>query len=253
MARAAAKKVKPRKRLTGDERRESILEAALGCFLEKGYIATTINDIREASGATTGSIYHFFDGKGALAMALLEDAVAGWSGESKASSDTAEAVIKASAGRPRELGPQESRAVPLHGRNPHPLGHRAGIRRRSPTPWPRARARPRPAMRKFVKARKVKDLPWPVAHSLILGPAYNYLRLATTGRARVAAKRAAEICRRRRLGRRQGLMHSCGGARPRPPAPSRPPLDRDALERAVSPRSLNVAVRCAPNTAAAGF
>ena len=56
MARAAAKKVKPRKRLTGDERRESILEAALGCFLEKGYIATTINDIREASGATTGSI-----------------------------------------------------------------------------------------------------------------------------------------------------------------------------------------------------
>ena len=98
MARAAAKKVKPRKRLTGDERRESILEAALGCFLEKGYIATTINDIREASGATTGSIYHFFDGKGALAMALLEDAVAGWSGESQSSSEAPEAVIKASAG-----------------------------------------------------------------------------------------------------------------------------------------------------------
>src|SRR6478735_3751714 len=97
MARAAAKKVKPRKRLTGDERRESILEAALGCFLEKGYIATTINDIREASGATTGSIYHFFDGKGALAMALLEDAIAGWSGESMSSSDTAEATVKAAA------------------------------------------------------------------------------------------------------------------------------------------------------------
>ncbi len=63
MARAAAQKVKARKRLTGDERRRSILEAALDCFLEKGYIATTINDIREASGATTGSIYHFFDGK----------------------------------------------------------------------------------------------------------------------------------------------------------------------------------------------
>src|SRR5258708_38287253 len=48
------------------------------------------------------------------------------------------------------------------------------------------------AYAKFVKARKVKDLPWPVAHSLILGPAYNYLRLPTTGRARVAAKRAAD-------------------------------------------------------------
>ena len=93
MSCAAANNVKPRKRLTCDERRESILEAALSCFLEKGYIATTIYDIREASGATTGSIYHFFDGKGALAMALLEDAVAGWSGESQASSETPEAVI----------------------------------------------------------------------------------------------------------------------------------------------------------------
>ena len=46
---------------------------------------------------------------------------------------------------------------------------------------------------KFLKAKKVKDLPWPAAHSLILGPAYNYLRLATAGRARVAAKRAADI------------------------------------------------------------
>ena len=192
MARAAAKKVKPRKRLTGDERRESILEAALGCFLEKGYIATTINDIREASGATTGSIYHFFDGKGALAMALLEDAIAGWSGESQAASDTAEAVVKASAGGLVTWGTQESRAVPLHGRNPHPLGDRAGIRRHRRHP----RRGPGLAVAgygKFVKARKVKDLPWPVAHSLILGPAYNYLRLATTGRARVAAKRAAEM------------------------------------------------------------
>ena len=49
-----------------------------------------------------------------------------------------------------------------------------------------------PTYAKFLKAKKVKDLPWPVAYSLILGPAYNYLRLATTGRARVAAKRASE-------------------------------------------------------------
>ena len=105
MARAAARKVKARKRLTGDERRESILEAALGCFLEKGYIATTINDIREASGATTGSIYHFFDGKGALAMALLEDAIAGWSGESASTSEAPEAVVKAAAtGQTVEIG-----------------------------------------------------------------------------------------------------------------------------------------------------
>ncbi|HTJ59451.1 MAG TPA: TetR/AcrR family transcriptional regulator [Devosiaceae bacterium] len=192
MARAAAKKVKPRKRLTGDERRESILEAALSCFLEKGYIATTINDIREASGATTGSIYHFFDGKGALAMALLEDAVAGWSGESQTSSETPEAVIKASA----------SGLVSWGLKNPELFRFMDEIRTLAVTApefagiadtLAEGQGSAQAAYAKFLKARKVKDLPWPAAHSLILGPAYNYLRLATSGRARVAAKRAAEI------------------------------------------------------------
>jgi AcrR family transcriptional regulator len=192
MARAAAKKVKPRKRLTGDQRRESILEAALGCFLEKGYIATTINDIREASGATTGSIYHFFDGKGALAMALLEDAMAGWSGESQASSETADGVVKASAGGLVSWGLK----------NPELFRFTDEIRALSATApefaaiadsLAEGQGSLSASYAKFVKSRKVKDLPWPVAHSLILGPAYNYLRLAATGRARVAAKRAAEL------------------------------------------------------------
>jgi len=192
MARAAAKKVKPRKRLTGDERRESILDAALACFLEKGYTATTINDIREASGATTGSIYHFFDGKGALATALLEDAVAGWSGESQAASDTPEAVVKASAGG----------LVAWGLKNPELFRFTDEVRTLAVTApefaevadtLGGAQGSLQSAYGKFVKARKVKDLPWPVAHSLILGPAYNYLRLATTGRARVAAKRAVEM------------------------------------------------------------
>ena len=192
MARAAAKKVKPRKRLTGDERRESILDAALACFLEKGYTATTINDIREASGATTGSIYHFFDGKGALATALLEDAVAGWSGESQAASDTPEAVIKASAGG----------LVAWGLKNPELFRFTDEVRTLAVTApefaevaevLGGAQGSTQAAYARFAKARKVKDLPWPVAHSLILGPAYNYLRLATTGHARVAARRAVEM------------------------------------------------------------
>jgi AcrR family transcriptional regulator len=192
MARAAAKKVKPRKRLSGDERRESILEAALSCFLEKGYIATTINDIRESSGATTGSIYHFFDGKGALATALLEDAVAGWSGESTTSSEAPEAVIKASA----------NGLVTWGLKNPELFRFTDEIRTLSATApefadiadtLAEGQGTAAASYSKFIKAKKVKDLPWPVAHSLILGPAYNYLRLATTGRSRVAAKRAAEL------------------------------------------------------------
>jgi AcrR family transcriptional regulator len=192
MARAAAKKVKPRKRLTGEERRESILEAALACFLEKGYIATTINDIREASGATTGSIYHFFDGKGALAMALLEDAIEGWSGESQSASDTAEAVVRAAAGGLVTWGlknpelfrfTDEIRTLAV---NAPEFADVADILAEGQGSVSSAYAR-------FAKARKVKDVPWPVAHALILGPAYDFLRLATAGRARVAAKRAAEL------------------------------------------------------------
>ncbi|MEO6395124.1 MAG: helix-turn-helix domain-containing protein [Devosia sp.] len=192
MARAPARKAKSRKRLTGDERRESILEAALGCFLEKGYIATTINDIREASGATTGSIYHFFDGKGALALALLEDAISGWSGEAKASSETAEAVVKATAGGLVSWGLK----------NPELFRFMDEIRTLAVTApefasiadtLTEGQGTVSTSYAKFAKARKVRDVPWAVAHSLILGPAYNYLRLATTGRARVAAKRAVEL------------------------------------------------------------
>ncbi|HTE54594.1 MAG TPA: helix-turn-helix domain-containing protein [Kofleriaceae bacterium] len=56
-------------------RRGEILDAALACFTARGVDATTIADIRERAGATTGSIYHFFAGKDALLGALYVDAL----------------------------------------------------------------------------------------------------------------------------------------------------------------------------------
>lgn len=52
------------------DRRRRILEAALGCFEARGVEATTIEEIRRASGASTGSLYHHFGSKEALAGAL---------------------------------------------------------------------------------------------------------------------------------------------------------------------------------------
>lgn len=49
-------------------RRETILEAALESFGATG--AATIEDIRERSGASVGSIYHHFGGKDGIALAL---------------------------------------------------------------------------------------------------------------------------------------------------------------------------------------
>jgi AcrR family transcriptional regulator len=55
---------------TTESRRQAILEAALACFVSKGFTETTMEDIRKISGASTGSIYHHFSNKEMLARAL---------------------------------------------------------------------------------------------------------------------------------------------------------------------------------------
>lgn len=56
-------------------RKREILSAALTCFATKGYDATTLADIRERAGASTGSIYHHFANKAELAAELYLEGV----------------------------------------------------------------------------------------------------------------------------------------------------------------------------------
>lgn len=56
-------------------RRRAILDAALACFTTKGYDAATMSDIREAAGASIGSLYHHYGSKEALASALVAEAL----------------------------------------------------------------------------------------------------------------------------------------------------------------------------------
>jgi AcrR family transcriptional regulator len=55
--------------------RRRILAAALECFDQKGVAATTIDDIRAASGMTVGSIYHHFAGKDDVFEQLVHGAM----------------------------------------------------------------------------------------------------------------------------------------------------------------------------------
>ena len=55
---------------TKGSRRQAILEAALKSFSARGFTETTMEDIRQLSGASTGSIYHHFENKEMLAQAL---------------------------------------------------------------------------------------------------------------------------------------------------------------------------------------
>lgn len=54
-----------------EERRQQIMQAALECFLDRGIAATTIDAIRDRSGASVGSICHHFGTKEELAGALF--------------------------------------------------------------------------------------------------------------------------------------------------------------------------------------
>ncbi len=55
------------------ERRQDILDAALECFSTMGYEQTTLADIRQRAGASTGSIYHHFGSKERIAASLYLD------------------------------------------------------------------------------------------------------------------------------------------------------------------------------------
>lgn len=59
------------------ERRDQILDAALSCFAERGFQATSMADIISASGLSAGAIYLYFAGKGEIARAVAERVASG--------------------------------------------------------------------------------------------------------------------------------------------------------------------------------
>ena len=59
------------RRRDGLQRRDELLDAALGCFARRGLLGTRIEDIRRAAGASPSSVYNLFDGLPSLTAALL--------------------------------------------------------------------------------------------------------------------------------------------------------------------------------------
>ncbi|MHB8158846.1 MAG: TetR/AcrR family transcriptional regulator [Desulfocucumaceae bacterium] len=62
------------------ERRRQILQAALACFNEMGFVQTTMEDIRISSKASNGSIYHHFKSKDQLAAAVYLEGIIDYQG-----------------------------------------------------------------------------------------------------------------------------------------------------------------------------
>jgi AcrR family transcriptional regulator len=55
-----------------EDRKEQIVDAAIGVFSEKGFARATNRDIAEAAGITAGLIYHYFKSKEELLRAAIE-------------------------------------------------------------------------------------------------------------------------------------------------------------------------------------
>lgn len=56
-----------------EERRRQILDAARQVFSGKGFDNTNVSDVAAAAGVSQGTIYHYFDSKDDLFMAVFED------------------------------------------------------------------------------------------------------------------------------------------------------------------------------------
>lgn len=64
-----------RQRLSPEERRGAILEAALSVFADLGYTQATLNDVAERLGVTKGCLYHYFESKERLLLELIQDRI----------------------------------------------------------------------------------------------------------------------------------------------------------------------------------
>lgn len=78
-AAAMTKRSRPAKTATaaprgirGGETRNRILDAALAQFREKGFAATTVDDLCRGAGVTKGAFFHHFGGKEAATLAAIE-------------------------------------------------------------------------------------------------------------------------------------------------------------------------------------
>lgn len=158
----------------------SIKLAALDCFLAAGYEATTIAQIRARSGASTGSIYHFFSGKPAFAAELFEEAIAGWQAAARNVPDpgSIRGQLTAPAYGLVEWGLQEPRQFRFFNEIRNLLPEHTELAGCN-TLLTAHRARLQTAITGLSEQGHLRPLSWPVTEALLLGPALHFLEAVT--------------------------------------------------------------------------
>jgi AcrR family transcriptional regulator len=166
-------------------RRDAILSAALGAFDREGVSAATVEEIRVASGASIGSIYHHFGGKEGIAEALHADVLA----------DYQRGLLAALDGKGAEAG---TRAVVEHHLR-WADRHRAEMRYllSGPPVGERVAAVNREffaRLREWLAGQpELRDVDLATGHAIWLGPATEYCRHWLAGRAPKPDRRKREL------------------------------------------------------------
>jgi AcrR family transcriptional regulator len=179
-------------RTASDGRRRAILAAALDVFTRTGFAAATMEDVRAAAGASTGSVYHHFRSKEQLAAALYVDALRDYQ---------AGVVTVLGAGHPKRI----VRAIvahhlrwvecrPAHARWLLDMGRQAELVAATEAEVRALNqafaARLLAWMAPHVERRTLRALPAELCFAILVGPAQVFTRMWLAGTARVSMAQA---------------------------------------------------------------
>lgn len=168
-------------------RKDDILQAALACFSESGVDATTIEMIRDRSGASIGSLYHHYGNKERIIGALYLEGVSQYAALLDAGlpqAQSAEAVVKLFVTSYVEwvsTHPEWARFI-LHSRGRVEAGEVGEALREANRQHGRRIAE---VLAEYRKAGAFKALAPELFNSVVIGPTHDYARNWLAGRTRV--------------------------------------------------------------------
>lgn len=178
-------------------RRDSILDAALACFLRDSVAGTTIDDIKARSGASVGSIYHHFGSKEGIAAELYLDILGAYHeaflGHLTASSTAREGIAGSVRLHLRWVATSTDRARYLfHCREPEVItGSGSAVRDLNKAFYARATQ----WIERYVESGDIRPLSPEVCQALWMGPCMEFARqwLASSRRRPSALTGAAPV------------------------------------------------------------
>ncbi len=176
-------------------RQREIIAAALACFTEKGFPATSIADICKKAGASTGSVYHHFKSKGRLAAAIYLEGIREYQAgmidallDEESAREGIFAIVRYHLMWVKQH-PDWARFL-FQKRHAEYMDDTEEEMKRLNAGFARAMAG---WFKPHIRAGKIKPLPWDLFMSLLLGPCQEYSRQFISGHAATDVTAAAEV------------------------------------------------------------